>query len=109
MRNISSYIDNDNELPFAVVALPGTVTVTGDIVVKFNKAVDRDYGECYIHSYRNFTETWSSDKKTLTLKPTATWGTVGNSTNIWFKLYTPPASGGVRENVNWNFSVRIIE
>ena len=102
-----SYIDVNNDFPFTVIAMPGTVTATGDVVIKFSKAVDRNYSDCYIQCYSDFTETWSSDKKTLTLKPTTTWGYAGNSLNIWFRLYTPE-SGGQREILEQSFSVKII-
>ena len=103
---MTSYIDVSNEYPFAVIALPGTVTATGNIVMKFNKAVDMENG--YIYGNRYFTPTWSSDKKTVTLSPTDTWGNVGQQVNIWFHLYTPDSGGG-RENISRDFYVRIVE
>ena len=107
-----SYSYVNNELPFAIIALPGTVTATGSIVVKFNKAVDTEYsldnGNGYLYSNRSFTTEWSSDKKTVTFTPTTTWGNVGSFTNIWFGLYTPFVNGG-REYVSRDFYVQIVE
>ena len=103
-----SYYYVNSELPFAIIGLPGIVTRTGNIVVKFNKVVDTEYASGYINHSSSCTAEWSSDKRTLTLRPTTNWGSVGEQTNIWFRLYTFPVNG-VRESVYEDFYVRVVE
>jgi len=103
-----SYYYINSELPFAIIGLPGIVTQTGNIVVRFNKAVDTEYASAYINHSHSCTPEWSSDKRTLTLRPTTTWGSIGEQTNIWFRQYTFPVNG-VRESVYEDFYVRVVE
>ena len=105
---------SSNELPFAVIACPGRVTATGNIVIKFNKAVDTESGDFSTYDNYNYEwisndgGSWSADKKTLTLKPTTSWGNTGDYFYFAYEFYTP-LSNGEREYVsNWG-NIQIIE
>jgi len=104
-----TYINTEMEL--IVLAYPGVVRAEGTIVIKFNKAIDKDFSSNFVTvggSPSGFTEEWSGDNKTLTLVPNVTWGTVNTSKTVAYRFYTP-AVNGKRQYVDNFFSVGIIE
>lgn len=103
-----SYIGTD--LPLAVVSSPGVTRATNNIVIKFNKAVDKEYTGNIIRvnsSTSGFTAEFSTDGKTLTLTPTTEWsGNLSVSGNV--STAADPATGR-RQDVAISFTARLIE
>jgi hypothetical protein len=109
-----SYFYVNNDLPFAVITRPGHVKTTDSIVIAFNKEVDTVYSNNYLHIYGyyyygDFTANWSNNNKTLTILPDNSWGTPGNTLNVYLRCYTPVDNAGSRQSVDENFYVRIVE
>ena len=119
------YLYISDELPLAIVSHPGSVTPTGDIVIKFTKAIDAVYSDisAYYHPYSNYSAVFSvnvsSDKKTLTLTPDSgtpwgkfyTWDSVitFDNVNVSISISTPVNNvTGRRESVYKSFRVQVV-
>ncbi|MCL2328015.1 MAG: hypothetical protein FWC39_05820 [Bacteroidetes bacterium] len=102
---------------FTVVSYPGVVRATNTVVIKFNKAVDKEYTENRIRvngSESGFTADFSLDGKTLTLTPTAATGwddvAILSSFGVSGTVYTAAdAVTGRRQSTGISFTVTIIK